>query len=62
MTEGQITDKIYHNCATKYSNGERKLFDFEKSKLCLIPTSQPFWSKEVPTDCCLQMTSSTKKR
>ena len=62
MIEGQKTDKIYRSCATKYSNGDRKLYDFEKGELCLIPTSQPFWSKEIPTDCCLQTRSSTKMR
>ena len=62
MIEGQITDKIYHGCATRCSNRKRKLFDFEKGKLCLIPMSQPSLSKEIPTDCCLQTRSSTKKR
>ena len=32
MIEGQITDKIYHGCATRYSNGERKVIDFEKGE------------------------------
>ena len=62
MIKGQITDKIYHGCSTRYSNGKRKLIDFEKGEKCLIPTSFPFWSKEIPTDWCLQMRSSTKKR
>ena len=62
MIEGQIMDKIYHVCATGYSNGERKLIDFEKGKRCLIATSQQFWSKEIPKDCSLQTRSSTKKR
>ena len=54
MIEGQITDKIYYGCATqRYSNGERKLIDFENGERCLIPTSSPFWSKEIPTDCRL---------
>ena len=62
MIEEQITDKIYYGCVTqRYSNGERKLIDFENSKGCLIPTSSPFWSKEIPTDCLLQTRSATKK-
>ena len=32
MIERQITDKIYHGCATRYSNGERKVIDFEKGE------------------------------
>ena len=62
IIEEQITDKIYHGCATSYSNGERKVIGFEKGKRCLIPASQPLWSKEIPTDCHLQKRSSTKKR
>ena len=62
MIEGQITDKIYYGCATqRYSNGERKLTDFENGERCLIPTSSPFWSKEIPTDSRLQTRSATKK-
>ena len=62
VIEEQITDKIYYGCAAWYSNGERELIDFEKGEKCLIPTSNPFWLKEIPTDCRLQMRSSTKKR
>ena len=62
MIERQITDRIYQVCATRCSNGERILIDFEKGERCLILTSQPFWSKEIPTDCCLQTRNSTKKR
>ena len=62
MIEGQTTKKTYHGCATRYSSDEKKLIDFEKGKKCLIPTSNPFWSKEIPTDCLLQTRSSTKKR
>ena len=62
MIEGQIMDKIYHGCATRYSNRKRKLFDFEKGKLCLILMSQPFLSKEIPTESRLQTRSSTKRR
>ena len=34
MTEGQITDKIYQGCATRYSDDKRKLIDFEKGERC----------------------------
>ena len=27
-----ITDKIYHGCATRYTNGKRKLIDFENGE------------------------------
>ena len=57
----KITNKIYHSCATHYANGERKLIDFEKCNMCLVPMSDPFWKK--PTDIyCMQTRNSTKKR
>ena len=62
MVKGQILDKIYHGYAKRYSNGKRKLIDFENGERCLIPTSHPFWSNEIPTGCCLQTRSSTKQR
>ena len=34
MIEGQITEKIYQGCATRYSDGKRKLIDFEKGERC----------------------------
>ena len=30
MTDRTITDKIYHGCATRYPNRERKLTDLKK--------------------------------
>ena len=51
LYESQITDKIYHECATRYSNGERKLIDFEKCERCLIPTSKPFWKETRTLEC-----------
>ena len=57
----KITDKIYHGCATRYANGERKLIDFEKCDMCLVPMSDPFWKE--PTDIYrMQTRNSTKKR
>ena len=57
----KITNKIYHSCATHYANGERKLIDFEKCNMCLVPMSDPFWKE--PTDIyCMQTRNSTKKR
>ena len=54
-------DKIYHGCATRHANGERKLIDFEKCAMCLVPTSDPFWKE--PTDIYrMQARNSTKKR
>ena len=55
-----ITGKISHGCATRHSNGERKLIDFEIGERCLIPSAKPFWS--IPTGCYMQTRSSTKKR
>ena len=55
--EGQITDKIYHGCTTRYANGEKKLIDFEKCKRCLLPTSEPNTKA-----CCIQKRNSTKNR
>lgn len=49
----KITDKIYHGCQTRYANGERKLIHF-------VSTSEPFWKK--PTECCMEIRNSTKKR
>ena len=46
MVERQISDKIYHGCATRYSDGERKLIDFGKGERCSIPTSQPTGQKK----------------
>ena len=57
--ESQITDKIYHGCASRYSNGARKLIDFEKCERCLIPTSKSFWKET--TDIRMQIRNSTKK-
>ena len=62
MIEGSVADKIYQSCPTRYKNGWRKLIHFLKGKKCLMPTSRPFWSKDIPLDCTMQMTSSTKKR
>ena len=36
MSEGKITDKIYHGCATRYSNGERLLINFENGESALF--------------------------
>ena len=57
----KITDKIYHSCATRYANGERKLIDFEKYDMYLVPTSDPFW-KEPTSFYRMQPRNSTKKR
>ena len=62
MNESSITDKICHGCATRYKNGERKLIHFEKGEKCLMPTSCPFWSKDIPQDRTMETRSSTKKR
>lgn len=61
MVEGQILDKIYHGYGKRYSNGKRKLIDFENGERC-FPASDPFWSNQIPTGCCLQTRSSTKQR
>ena len=62
MIEGQITEKIYQGCATRYSDGKRKLIDFEKGERCSIPMSKAFWSENISTDCRFQTGSSTKKK
>ena len=57
----KITDKIFHGCSTRYANGERKLIDFEKCDMCLVPTSDLFWKE--PTDIYrMQTRNSTKRR
>ena len=61
MINGTITDKIYHGCATRYSNGERKLIDFEKGERCIYATSNPFW-KEPNTCYRMKRRKSTKNR
>ena len=58
LYESRITDKIYHGCATRYPNGERKLIDLERY---LIPTLNPFWKQPSGT-YRMQTKNSTKKR
>ena len=45
MIDETITDKIYHGSATRYSNGERKLIDFEKGERCICATANAFWKE-----------------
>ena len=54
MIDGKITDKIYHGCATRYSNGERKLIDFKKGERCICATSYPFWRESTLVMECRQ--------
>ena len=61
MIDGKITDKIYHGCATRYSNGEGKLIDFEKEERCICATSYPF-CRETNTCNRMQTRESTKNR
>ena len=61
MIDGKVTDKIYEGCATRYSNGERKLIDFEKGERCICATSYPFW-RESNTCYRMQTRESTKNR
>ena len=35
--------KLYHGCATRYSDGTR--IPVNKENLCYHPTSDPFWKK-----------------
>ena len=61
MIDGKITDKIYHGCATRYSNREKKLIDFEKGERCVCATSYPFWRE--PNTCYrMQTRESTKNK
>ena len=61
LNESQITDKIDHDCVTRYSNGEQKLIDFNKCERYLILTLNPFWKQ--PSDTYqMQTKNSTKKR
>ena len=60
--KGQIADKIYHGCTTRYANGKRKLIYFKKWKRCLLPTSKPFSRQSDTSGCCMQTRNSTKKR
>ena len=41
MIDRKLTDRIYHGCYTSYANGERKLFNFEKTKRCICATKNP---------------------
>ena len=61
MIDGTVTDKIYHGCAPRFSNGERKLIDFEKGECCICATANPFW-KEPNTCYRMQTRESTKNR
>ena len=45
MIDETITDKIYHHSATRYSNGETKLIDFEKGERCICATANAFWKE-----------------
>ena len=58
---GTITDKIYHGCATRYANGERKLIDYEKGERCIYAKLYPFWRKP-NTSYRMQTRKSTKNR
>ena len=49
MIDETVTDKIYHGCATRYSNGERNLIEFKKGERCICATSNPFGKK--PNTC-----------
>ena len=61
MSKGKIMDKIYHGCATRYSNGERLLVNFGNGEKCIIPKSNLFWSKGL-LNSHLQMRTSTKQQ
>ena len=60
--EGQIKDKIYHGCATRYANAKRKLINFKKCERYLLPISEPFWKQPDTEGCCVQMKNLAKKR
>ena len=60
--EGQIKDKIYHDCATRYANAKRKLINFKKCERYLLPISEPFWKQPDTEGCCVQIKNSAKKR
>ena len=61
MIDKTITDNAYHGCATRYSNGERKLIDFKKDERCIGATANPFWKG--PNTCYrMQTRKSTKNR
>ena len=61
MIDGKITEKTYHGCATRYSNGKRKLIDFEKGERWICDTSYPIWRE--PNTCYrMQTRESTKNR
>ena len=39
MLDGKIMDKIYHGCAWRHGNRERKLIDFKKGEKYICATS-----------------------
>ena len=58
LYQSRITDKIYHGCAIRYANGEKKLIDFERY---LLPALNSFWKQPLGT-YQMQTKNSTKKR
>lgn len=59
--KGQIEDKIYHGCTTRYANGKRKLIYFKKWKrrLCLRPN--PFQDSQTPVVLACRQETHQKK-
>lgn len=59
--KGQIADKIYHGCTTRYANGKRKLIYLKSGKdvCCLRPN--PFRDSQTPVVVACRQETQQKK-
>ena len=48
QTEATMTDRVFHGCMRKNSDGTNRII--EKNFTCLYPTNMPFWKRARDVD------------